>query len=338
MSQAASTPSAPAGKLAAHTSGTRTPGVASPPGCRRSPRGCRSSGTKLKRPWPDGRTHLVLEPVAFLRRLVGIIPPPRRHLVRCAGIFGPASKARAKLRALVPATDDTAHAACPGTPHPVPPRAHRLPWAELLGRVFAQDVLACPCGGRRSVVAFVADAGHAHRLLVTLGLPPPRQPLHPPGPHPDRARLGRPRVAPGDRHAASADHPRRHAQVCPPPARPYAPSRLRLAFAAPAATIPRRPQPSPANRACISWPQPRHLVGRWHADRVEERARHIGEVVLGEPGHNGRLAGAGCTGDDDDLRGNGAAYPGFDDPVRRAWTRGCTSQYRPYCTKLAIRL
>ena len=30
---------------------------------------------KLKRPWPDGRTHLVLEPVAFLRRLVDIIAP-----------------------------------------------------------------------------------------------------------------------------------------------------------------------------------------------------------------------------------------------------------------------
>ena len=29
---------------------------------------------KLKRPWPDGRTHLVSEPVALLRRLIGIIP------------------------------------------------------------------------------------------------------------------------------------------------------------------------------------------------------------------------------------------------------------------------
>ena len=34
---------------------------------------------RLKRPWPDGRTELA--PVAFLRRLCGIIPPPRRHLV-----------------------------------------------------------------------------------------------------------------------------------------------------------------------------------------------------------------------------------------------------------------
>ena len=63
---------------------------------------------KLKRPWPDGRTHLVMEPVAFLRRLVGIIPPPRRHLVRYSGVFGPASKHRAKLRALVPADIDAA--------------------------------------------------------------------------------------------------------------------------------------------------------------------------------------------------------------------------------------
>ncbi|MBA3672210.1 MAG: transposase, partial [Gemmatimonadaceae bacterium] len=30
---------------------------------------------RLKRPWPDGRTELVLAPVAFLRRLCGIIPP-----------------------------------------------------------------------------------------------------------------------------------------------------------------------------------------------------------------------------------------------------------------------
>ncbi|TMQ03422.1 MAG: hypothetical protein E6J90_21730 [Deltaproteobacteria bacterium] len=54
--------------------------------CSRSLRGCK---LWLKRPWPDRRTHLVLEPVAFLRRLVGIIPPPRRHLVRYAGEFGP---------------------------------------------------------------------------------------------------------------------------------------------------------------------------------------------------------------------------------------------------------
>jgi hypothetical protein len=36
----------------------------------------------------------------------------------------------------------------------MPPRKRRLPWADLLKRVFGDDVLQCPCGGRRWVVAF----------------------------------------------------------------------------------------------------------------------------------------------------------------------------------------
>lgn len=131
---------------------------------------------KLKRPWPDGRTHLVMEPVAFLRRLCGIIPPPRRHLVRYSGIFGPASKHRHALRALVP-TDRSHEAGDARCTEPRPSqtagpasRARRLPWADLLRRVFADDVLQCPCGGRRSVVAIVTDSALARVLLAGFGL------------------------------------------------------------------------------------------------------------------------------------------------------------------------
>jgi hypothetical protein len=45
------------------------------------------------------------------------------------------------------------------------------PWADLLRRVFADDVLRCPCGGRRSVLAVVANPAVARRLLVVLDLP-----------------------------------------------------------------------------------------------------------------------------------------------------------------------
>jgi hypothetical protein len=53
----------------------------------------------LKRPWPDGRTELVLPPVAFLRRLCGIIPPPVAIWFatrRCSA--RPASGARSSAR------------------------------------------------------------------------------------------------------------------------------------------------------------------------------------------------------------------------------------------------
>jgi hypothetical protein len=123
---------------------------------------------RRKRPWPDGRTHLVLPPVTFLRRLCGTTPPPRRHLVRDAGVFGPAYRQRAKLRALVPApAAEPSGASAPCGTH----RSGRVPWAALLRRVFAADVLACPCGGRRRVVAVVVDSALARALLAALGLP-----------------------------------------------------------------------------------------------------------------------------------------------------------------------
>src|SRR5262249_5198649 len=87
-----------------------------------------------------------------------------RHLVRYAGVFGPAHRQRAKLRALVPAPAD------PPAPCDVH-RGSRVPWAALLRRVFAADVLACPCGGRRRVVPVVVDSTRAPPLPAALGLP-----------------------------------------------------------------------------------------------------------------------------------------------------------------------
>jgi hypothetical protein len=112
-----------------------------------------------------------MPPVAFLRRLCGIIPPPRRHLVTYSGIFGPAAKQRAKLRALVPVCEDSVASSCSTTIAVPRSRSGRLPWADLLRRVFANDVLHCACGGRRSVIAIVTDPTIARTLLVALDLP-----------------------------------------------------------------------------------------------------------------------------------------------------------------------
>jgi hypothetical protein len=45
---------------------------------------------------------------------------------------------------------------------------YRIPWAELLGKVFAVDVLECPdCGGRLRVVAYIAEGKVARGIPET---------------------------------------------------------------------------------------------------------------------------------------------------------------------------
>ena len=52
---------------------------------------------KLKTPWRDGTTHLVMSPLEFMQRLAALVPRPRLHLIRFHGVLA----ANAKLRAMV---------------------------------------------------------------------------------------------------------------------------------------------------------------------------------------------------------------------------------------------
>jgi hypothetical protein len=58
-------------------------------------------------------------------------------------------------------------------------RPSRIPWAELLMRVFREDVLACPCGGRRVVLAYLTQPGPVKAILDHLGLPSTGPPIAP---------------------------------------------------------------------------------------------------------------------------------------------------------------
>jgi Putative transposase len=51
---------------------------------------------KLKTPWRDGTTHVVMSPMAFMQRLAALVPPSRLHAIRFHGVLA----ANAKLRAL----------------------------------------------------------------------------------------------------------------------------------------------------------------------------------------------------------------------------------------------
>jgi hypothetical protein len=50
-------------------------------------------------------------------------------------------------------------------------RPQRWRWADLLQRVLAVDVLACPnCGGRMRALATIEDPQVVRRILIHLGL------------------------------------------------------------------------------------------------------------------------------------------------------------------------
>ena len=54
----------------------------------------------------------------------------------------------------------------------VTPRYARIDWATLLRRIYLDDVLACPCGGRRYVVAEINERDAIVAILNHLGLEP----------------------------------------------------------------------------------------------------------------------------------------------------------------------
>jgi Putative transposase len=136
---------------------------------------------RFKRPFSDGTEAVVFTPFELIERLLPLIPRPRKHIIRFHGILAPAAGYRAKV---VPAPK----ASVPPRERPgqEPPARYRLPWAELLRRVFLVDALDCPrCHGRMRIVAAVTSPDAAERILRHLGenpAPPPiAGPRAPPG-------------------------------------------------------------------------------------------------------------------------------------------------------------
>jgi hypothetical protein len=137
---------------------------------------------KLKTPWRDGTTHLVMSPLEFMQRLAALVPRPRLHLIRFHGVLAP----NAKLRPLVvpqglhvqeAASEAAVAAEC--EVESLQPRPNRISWARLLKRVFDIDMQHCPnCGGAElKIIAAILERPVIQKILTHLGLdpqPPPR--------------------------------------------------------------------------------------------------------------------------------------------------------------------
>ena len=156
---------------------------------------------KLKTPWRDGTTHLVMSPLEFMQRLAALVPRPRLHLIRFGvritslrEVSGPPLREHgvlapnAKLRALVVpqvVPQESEPAAQPAKPAECEARCARhrpvrLGWARLLKRVFDLDLEHCPnCSGELRIIAAILEQPVIEKILMHLGLQaraPPRAP------------------------------------------------------------------------------------------------------------------------------------------------------------------
>jgi hypothetical protein len=157
---------------------------------------------RFKRPWRDGTTHVVYEPLELLEKLSALVPAPRAHLVRYAGVLAPASKWRSWIVPAVVVAENSVAGTADATevsislPDPIPdrvepvavpptlsalsPHGRNYTWAELMRRVWQLDVLACPrCLGRMKIVAAIHASESIIRILDSLGLPSRAPPVAP---------------------------------------------------------------------------------------------------------------------------------------------------------------
>lgn len=119
----------------------------------------------LKKPYDDGTTHIVMTPLELMERLAAIVPRPRVHLTRFAGVFAP----HYKFRALVVPKPKA-------EPSPESSDKHqsnsRISWARLLKRVFNIDVETCHlCSGKMKIITAIEEPEVIKKILSHLGLP-----------------------------------------------------------------------------------------------------------------------------------------------------------------------
>jgi hypothetical protein len=118
---------------------------------------------RLKTPYRDGTTHIVLEPLDFIARLAALVPSPRAHQSRYHGVFAPGSA----LRAAVTPSGRGLGAAAKPTEKERAPKAPRMTWMQRLKRVFAIDIETCQrCGGTLEVIASIEDPELIGRILA----------------------------------------------------------------------------------------------------------------------------------------------------------------------------
>ena len=115
---------------------------------------------RLKHPFGDGTTHVMLDPIDFIARLAALVPRPHAHLTRYHGVFAPNFKHRHRI---IP---NPVHQSArePHASRPAP-----MSWMQRLKRVFHIDIEHCGvCGGTLRVIACIETPELIEKILTHL--------------------------------------------------------------------------------------------------------------------------------------------------------------------------
>ena len=106
-----------------------------------------------------GFSGFILSGEELVGRLTALVPPPRMHLVHYHGVLAPNARLRKLVVPEAPEEneDPCGHSiAYEQTSSGKTIRRRWIPWATLLLKVFAVDVMACPnCASRMQRIAFI---------------------------------------------------------------------------------------------------------------------------------------------------------------------------------------
>ena len=128
---------------------------------------------RFKRPWKDGRTHVVLSPLEFIEKLSTLVPLPYLNLTHYSRVLAcnsryPSRVIPGKTRSQIKQEQVENEV----------PALQRGSWSKLLARLFMIDVTKCSdCNGEVKVIAVIFEKSVTHKILSSVGLnpqPPPQ--------------------------------------------------------------------------------------------------------------------------------------------------------------------
>lgn len=131
---------------------------------------------KMKRTFADGTSAILLSPLEMIEKLVGLIPPPKMHLIRYAGVFSANHSWRSEIilnpeikKGFGSDTDEEED----------PDKSVRgSSWAKLLAKTFQIDVSICrQCGGDIHMLGAIRDPASIERYLKCMDIEPRAPPV-----------------------------------------------------------------------------------------------------------------------------------------------------------------